>query len=72
MDVILYASSTCPKCHVLAQKLAEAGINFTVLKDEAAANAGINEVPVLEVNGNRMKFVDANKWINENKNGGQH
>lgn len=67
MNIILYASSTCPKCHVLAQKMDEAGIAYEIVKDEKAADAGINEVPILEVEGKRMRFMEANKWINEQK-----
>ena len=67
MNIILYASSTCPKCHVLAQKMDETGIAYEIVKDEKAADAGINEVPILEVEGKRMRFMEANKWINEQK-----
>jgi glutaredoxin len=66
-EAILYSSSTCPKCKVLKSKLDAAGIPYRIVMDEKAAAAGINEVPVLEVKGERMNFVEGNKWINEKK-----
>ena len=64
MDVILY-STDCPKCKVIKKKLDNANINYCIINDiDKMTELGINEVPVVSVNGEMMNFVDANKWIN--------
>ena len=54
----------CPKCKVLKEKLTQANIPFTEISntDEILAK-GITVVPVLEVDGTRMEFLEANNWI---------
>lgn len=63
--VILY-STGCPRCEVLVKKLKEKNIEYTENNsvDEMLA-LGIQTVPVLEVDGKRMEFTTANKWVNE-------
>lgn len=64
-DVILY-STGCPRCNVLKQKLNSKGILFTEDGDiDKMLSMNITQVPVLEVDGKRMEFVEANSWINE-------
>lgn len=64
-DVILY-STGCPRCNVLKQKLDGKGISFVENDDiDKMLSMNITQVPVLEVNGKRMEFVEANSWINE-------
>lgn len=66
-NVILY-STGCPQCRVLKRKLEEKGISFTENTDrEKMLSLNFVRVPVLEVNGERMDFSAANKWINEQK-----
>lgn len=65
MNVVLY-STDCPKCKVLKRKLAQLNIPYTENNsvDEMLA-LGIQEVPVLDVGGSLLSFVDAVNWINE-------
>lgn len=65
MNVILY-STGCPRCEVLKSKLASKNIEYKEVTDEKyMLSIGLDEMPVLEVDGNRMNFGEANKWINE-------
>ncbi len=64
-EVVLY-STGCPRCNVLKQKLDSKGITFTEDSDvDKMLSMNITQVPVLEVDGKRMEFVEANSWINE-------
>lgn len=64
---VLY-SIGCPKCDVLEKKLDAANIKYEVVSDIARLNAeGIDYVPVLEVDGVKMEFSEAVKWVNEQK-----
>lgn len=64
-DVILY-STGCPRCNVLKQKMNSKGISFTEDSDiDKMLSMNITQVPVLEVDGKRMEFTEANSWINE-------
>lgn len=64
MEVILY-STGCPKCKVIESKLNNKNIQFQVISDVAAMEAlGFQEAPVLDVNGEKMDFVTANRWVN--------
>lgn len=59
-------STGCPKCNVLKQKLDSAGVEYKVVSDVARLEAeGIDYVPVLDVDGNRMEFAEAVKWVNQ-------
>ena len=65
MNIILY-STGCPKCNVLKKKLTEKNIEYTENNDiYAMTSLGIDQVPVLSVDGKLMGFVEANKWVNE-------
>ena len=65
MNIILY-STGCPKCNVLKKKLTEKNIEYTESNDiEVMASWGIDQVPVLSVDGELLQFAEANKWINE-------
>lgn len=65
MEVILY-STGCPKCNVLKKKLNDKNINFTENNDiDIMASLGIEQVPVLSIDGKLMNFTQANTWINE-------
>ncbi len=67
MDIILY-STDCPKCKVLKKKLEEEKIEFLENKDvNEMISLGIDQVPILYVNGELLDFVAANKWIKERK-----
>lgn len=65
--VTLYTTH-CPKCKVLTQKLRDADIDFTEVDDKnTLIKEGFDEVPILEVDGKRMNFHDANAWINSER-----
>lgn len=61
--VTLY-STGCPRCNVLVQKLDNKGIEYDVVNDvDIMTEKGIETVPVLEVDGQLMKFPEAMKWV---------
>lgn len=65
MNIILY-SNGCPKCNVLKKKLTEKNINYIENNDiDTMTSLGIDQVPILSVDGNLLDFAEANKWINE-------
>ena len=65
MDITLYTTH-CPKCSVLAKKLAQKGISYTECVDvDTMQSMGITAVPVLKVDNDIMNFSEANAWINE-------
>lgn len=62
---ILY-STGCPKCSVLKKKLDEAHLEYEVNNDiEHMKNLGIDQVPVLYVEGLYLEFKDAVDWIKD-------
>lgn len=68
MEVILY-STGCPACNVLKKKLTAKGIRFEENTDqELMRSMNFIRVPVLDVDGKRMDFAEANNWINEQEN----
>lgn len=66
MSKIILYSTGCPQCKVLKDKLIGKGISFTENTDrEQMMSMNFVRVPILEVDGVRMNFAEANKWINE-------
>ena len=64
MGIILY-STGCPKCNVLKKKMDMKGIEYTESGDiDFLLERGIKQAPVLDVNGELLDFIEANKWIN--------
>lgn len=60
---ILY-SIGCPKCNVLKRKLNDKGVQYTeVTAENEIRSEGINEVPVLKVDGRLLTFSEAIKWL---------
>lgn len=73
MGINLYSSSLCGKCKMLNTKLKEKGIVFNNLEDDEIPsekeeyilkNFGGN-LPVLEVDGTFMDFLQAINWLRE-------
>lgn len=63
MDVKLY-STHCPKCMVLEKKLQQKNVSFEEINDIAVMEEkGFMQVPMLEVDGKVMDFMQANDWI---------
>ncbi|MBQ6359568.1 MAG: hypothetical protein IJJ25_00260 [Lachnospiraceae bacterium] len=65
MSIVLY-STGCPKCNVLETKLNNKNIKFDVVTDEEVMqNKGFMSLPMLEVNGEELDFMQALRWTNE-------
>ena len=66
MKIVLYTTPTCSKCKVLKQKMNAKNIEFIEINDiETCQKEGIDLVPVLEIDGKKFEFSEANKIINE-------
>ena len=66
MEKIVIYSSGCPRCKTLKKKLDDAGIQYDTFTDvQKMIDMGFTDVPVLEVDGQRMQFADAIKWVRE-------
>lgn len=64
MSVILY-STHCPKCEILATKLKSKDVDYEEVNDtDIMLSKGFMQLPMLEVDGKLMNFVEANNWIN--------
>ena len=62
--ITLYTTH-CPRCKVLATKLAQKNIEYVENEDvDYMESIGIMSVPMLEVDGQLLDFVTANNWIN--------
>lgn len=58
----------CPKCIVLEKKLDKAKIEYSKITDpdkimEVSNQTGLRSAPILEVDGNFMKFEKAVEWL---------
>lgn len=64
MKLVLYTTH-CPKCKVIESKLNAKKIEFDMVDDKSTLlKMGIVSVPVLEADGTRMDFLEANKYVN--------
>lgn len=64
--MIKFYSTGCPRCKVLKTKLDDAKIEYEVHSDiEEMTTLGIKGVPVLDIDGERMNFGQAVKWLKE-------
>jgi glutaredoxin len=63
--IVLY-SNHCPKCDITRAKLDAKNINYTLIDDTEWLSAnGFDQMPVLEVDGNRMiSMIEINNFIN--------
>lgn len=66
-------STGCPRCLELKSLLERANITYTLVSDvKTILNAGIDRVPVLQVDDTKMEIKEAKEWIisqnKENKN----
>ena len=69
MQVILY-SNDCPRCGILKKKLDAAGLGYEIESDvDKMLELGFTEAPVLEVNGERMLYPEAVRWIKNYREG---
>lgn len=64
-NVILY-STGCSRCKILEAKMNTKNIDYTVIDDtDLMISKGFMSLPMLEVDGEVMDFINAVKWINE-------
>lgn len=72
MKITLYGLHGCPMCKYLEQLMNEKHYTFVKIDDEEKVKAmGLDSVPTLEVDGTRMNYGDALKFIRcSNENGG--
>ena len=57
-------STGCPRCEVLKKRLEQKGIEFEINNSvERMLSLGINDVPVLDVEGKLLPFAEAVKWV---------
>ena len=64
MKLVLYTTH-CPKCKVIESKLNAKKIEFDIVDDKSTLiEMGIVSVPVLEADGKKMRFLEANKYVN--------
>lgn len=65
--IVLY-STGCPKCKVLVAKLDSKNIAYNLVSNiEDIKDRGFSTVPVLEVDGIAMQFMEAVQWVNERR-----
>lgn len=63
--IILYTIG-CPICTALEKKLDANNIEYDKFEDkDKMIEMGMSTMPILEVDGVRMKYAKAIKWINE-------
>lgn len=56
----------CPKCKILEKKLDAAGVGYAKCYDkDLMVEMGIDTLPVLLVDGEKMQFKEAVDWVNE-------
>ena len=64
--ITIYTTETCPKCKILKKKLEDKGLEYTEVTDEEKLRQmDILSVPVMTVDGERMDFAEAIKYVNE-------
>lgn len=55
----------CRKCEILTAKLKEKNVSFEVEdNEETLASLGLDFMPVLEVDGKRLLYLDAVTYVN--------
>ena len=64
--ITIFTTETCPKCKILKKKLEDKGLEYTEVTDEEKLRQmDILSVPVMTVDGERMDFAEAIKYVNE-------
>lgn len=63
--MILYTKG-CPQCDILEKKLEQKGLSFTIESEnfKKLEDAGIDRIPVLEVDDKLMLFGEAIQYVN--------
>ena len=64
--MILYSTSTCPKCKVVKMKLDKAGIKYEVNDNiEEMEALGIKSIPMLQKDGSLLDFNQIIQFIKQ-------
>lgn len=65
MQKIKLYTTHCPKCRVLETKMGNKHIQFEEITDtNIMTEKGITSVPMMEVDGKMLGFLEANNYIN--------
>lgn len=68
METNILYSTGCPKCGLLKKVLEQKGIEYTVEDDvNKMLELGIDEVPMLKIQGKLMNYDGALRYIKERK-----
>lgn len=69
MGMVVLYSTGCLMCDLLKTELEKANIEYVICSDiDTMINMGLNELPVLEVNGKLMNNNEAIDWIKKGAN----
>lgn len=63
-EIILYTTH-CPKCEVLKKKMDIKNIDYSVITNTDIILTKGSSVPMLEIDGKVLNFVEANTWISK-------
>lgn len=59
----------CPQCEALTIKMNKANIPYSICDDmDEITQRGFTSMPMLEVNGEYMTFIEAIRWVNNYDN----
>ena len=69
-NVILYTIPDCPKCANLKKRLSQKGISYDLCemgeeKVMEMLERGFSSAPILDINGHKMIYKEALKWVAE-------
>lgn len=65
MKNILFYSTNCPKCKVLAKKMEQKGIEYKEINDiDVMLTKGIKAAPALEIDGEILDYMSSMIWVN--------
>ena len=64
--MVLYSSTTCPRCKVLKMKLDKAGVKYQINNNQdEMIELGIKQIPKLQLDdGTMLDFAAAVKFVN--------
>lgn len=67
MSKIIMYTTHCPTCKAVEMRLHKYNVQYEEFTDiDAMVKLGITTVPVLEVDGIRLKAKEAIKWVEDN------
>lgn len=65
MEKIVLYTTHCGKCEVLRKKLDSKNISYEMIQDiQIISSKGFTSMPVLQVQGKCLEFVEAVKYVN--------